>query len=1765
MNRVCSSCATCSGENYETTACTSTTNRECTPCTACATNTEYETAPCSSTSNRQCEAYPTCSGFGSSCGTGKHLKGSPGEITCASSSCEISECCNSNPTCKSISASAQGSNEEGSDEEGGDEGSSPPACDNGSHMTSDLTIICVSNVCSNSECCIQNLCRCPTPGGDGTSGTDCNNHGSDVCASCPYGHKLSAGFCVACTTGKFQETSDFTGTSCTSCTVGMFSDSSGSTHCENCVAGKSFTSTITSCSDCVAGKYQSENAAPSVNCNFCSEGKAFDSINTACSDCAEGKYQIEDAAASVTCSFCSVGFAFTSITTACTICVEGQYQSKPTGIDENGSLVPCKTWETCAVGTYTTTEPSSTVNRACSNCLDGKTQTSSSFTGSACLFCQAGFAFTSITTACIACTGKNYQGENDVVSVSCAEWTKCAAGEYVSVSPTTSINRVCSICPASTFQSNDNYEGTECTEWTKCLVGQKGTTTPTPTLTVDRVCSSCESGQFQASNEFEGTACTPWRTCSVGFHVSEEGGSTTADRSCEACEDGKTQTSSTFTDNSCEFCMAGKQFTSTSTACEICTVGKFQGQSSAVSAVCGDCPTGRYLTDTATIETEHDAQTDCLFCVKGKQFTSKTTSCTICVAGTYQDQQDTASTVCGDCPTGRYLTDTATIETEHDAQTDCLFCVKGKQFTSKTTICTDCEIGKYQDQTTAASVTCDFCPIGFKYTSTSSCTQCPVNTYQDQASELEVTCKSCQIAKWNDQEGQEICQNNVCTCAGGGTPASGTDCTTNGADICGCPLGEVLDVAAGSCSKCPSGKASSSFLVACEECTRGKYQNEDGAADYLCKSCAAGKYGDLVGQTLEIDGCIDCIAGRYNSAIGSASISACQNCESETVSKIVASQTKANCEKCPIFFNQANPGQEECDANPTCGGFEFCIAGTHHLKDSIENITCATATCSVNECCLMNPKCNDIDANEGEQAAFSSCISGTNYLNSDLTNTCASSTCTVSDCCRPNPTCGNVDGSGTFFSSCIIGKNHMIAMPSSVTCTESKCTVADCCLANPTCDDFESSRCTPDTNWLKNDRNGITCASASCTDLECCTTHCYPPLAFADVEVRISNTTDFNNAEVYNNDIESSKYVEFRLLWTSQPCGTTIDVSKMTFGVESSQDKMELKEMHLSDKYKKKLVVPSNFFDKGLVCQNIATGDCKIVMHIEEIAPKVGADSLAFEFNLEYTSVTGGRRRRDLRRQLLQVTPRILTTLIRVKSLSDFDGDGHSDKDEGSKDTDSDGVPDYKDSDSDGDGILDKDETLANSKNSNSDADNDGISDKEEGSMDTDGDGTPDFRDTDADGDGILDKDEIQGNSKTVNSKVFSIIGSFEIMHITLDAAIAAEAVMLRVMIAMYEVESRRVTIDSILSSNSQGRRLGTDVVVIVIKYTVTGYADQTSADIAKALFDKKVKNGDFITALRNEDKSIFNDAEIYATDSEVSGDDGASNSVVGTKDQTASEKDLELGLIIGGVTLISCCCFCFVLWYCCRSRKQKKEQQEHQEVTKAEVATEVELCCISNGNQQLDSKKSSNNKLKNDRRVKIRRDSVTKVKKIFGQRKIAKDVYANPLYSTDDTKKNHEIIDDTKKDVKKRRQSLKQSMDNVKKTFDQLQTKSSIDENGVGVAFTKETQGTNPLYKKKKKKGDVVQHESMDRNAVEIRPTLKKKASFRAHIDEEGREYYHCEVSDKVQWDKPEEHEMKKVTHDSMMDPESRRHFYVNKKSGRRTWTDHDATETGY
>jgi hypothetical protein len=75
---------------------------------------------------------------------------------------------------------------------------------------------------------------------------------------------------------------------------------------------------------------------------------------------------------------------------------------------------------------------------------------------------------------------------------------------------------------------------------------------------------------------------------------------------------------------------------------------------------------------------------------------------------------------------------------------------------------------------------------------------------------------------------------------------------------------------------------------------------------------------------------------------------------------------------------------------------------------------------------------------------------------------------------------------------------------------------------------------------------------------------------------------------------------------------------------------------------------------------------------------------------------------------------------ILIVGITDSDGDGIPDEEDGNGDPDGDGIPNYLDTDSDGDGIPDK----------------------TEGTGDPDGDGIPNYLDLDSDGDSMPDKDE---------------------------------------------------------------------------------------------------------------------------------------------------------------------------------------------------------------------------------------------------------------------------------------------------------------------------------------------------------------------------------------------------------------------------------------
>ena len=302
--------------------------------------------------------------------------------------------------------------------------------------------------------------------------------------------------------------------------------------------------------------------------------------------------------------------------------------------------------------------------------------------------------------------------------------------------------------------------------------------------------------------------------------------------------------------------------------CTTCEAGK---TSTAGSTECTDCSLGMYSISTTNSANTYslDARETCKKCVVGKQFASKSTACAICAAGTYQNQNDQAPAVCSNCPTGKYLLDTATDAALHDALLDCLFCLVGTEFVDKTTSCTICDAGKYQSSNSQGNpaAQCTFCSASTYYVDkVSSCPTCPTGKYQEQASytTASVSCKFC--IKGMEFNGKD----NVCKICLKGKYQSQED--TQGVTCDMCPAGQYITDDATSaalheaCTNCPVGKAvtstGSSSITFCQYCDAGKKNKGDFSQ---CQVCSPGEFNPVSGSLSGIGICSVCPGGWYNS------------------------------------------------------------------------------------------------------------------------------------------------------------------------------------------------------------------------------------------------------------------------------------------------------------------------------------------------------------------------------------------------------------------------------------------------------------------------------------------------------------------------------------------------------------------------------------------------------------------------------------------------------------------------------------------------------------------------------------------------------------------------------------------------------------------------------------------------------------------------------------------------------------------------------------
>lgn len=152
-----------------------------------------------------------------------------------------------------------------------------------------------------------------------------------------------------------------------------------------------------------------------------------------------------------------------------------------------------------------------------------------------CYACQAGVCYCPAGTVasqdddlCTPCEDGTFSAENDA---SCAPWSNCSEGHYVSLAGTSSSDRQCAPCEFGTFSLEGNAES--CSNWSSCSPGTH--ISELGTSTSDRECFECEDGTFTVGSDLE--ECVEWSICSPGTRVSNAG-SRTSDRQCAVCPAG---------------------------------------------------------------------------------------------------------------------------------------------------------------------------------------------------------------------------------------------------------------------------------------------------------------------------------------------------------------------------------------------------------------------------------------------------------------------------------------------------------------------------------------------------------------------------------------------------------------------------------------------------------------------------------------------------------------------------------------------------------------------------------------------------------------------------------------------------------------------------------------------------------------------------------------------------------------------------------------------------------------------------------------------------------------------------------------------------------------------------------------------------------------------------------------------------------------------------------------------------------------------------
>jgi hypothetical protein len=294
---VCTQCIACSGSQYQTSACTTTSNTVCQTCTSC-TGNKYITTECSTNADAVCSDCKTCSASEyrvSSC-SGKSNTVCASCSTCSANEYVKTACsASANTVCSTCSTRSEGQYMQ-------------TACSASADAVYKTCTVCEgATPLASSQCTATTDTVCAAAPEDGSL-CDAGKFGpigESSCTDCEAGYysSLGATSCSICPAGKY---SSLRASSCTNCTAGYFSNTNGAASCTICPAGQYSASGATSCINCATGTYSASGASSCTSCKKCSTGEY--QSGGSCSTSSD----------SITCSKCTVCSSTQDTTTSCT-------------------------------------------------------------------------------------------------------------------------------------------------------------------------------------------------------------------------------------------------------------------------------------------------------------------------------------------------------------------------------------------------------------------------------------------------------------------------------------------------------------------------------------------------------------------------------------------------------------------------------------------------------------------------------------------------------------------------------------------------------------------------------------------------------------------------------------------------------------------------------------------------------------------------------------------------------------------------------------------------------------------------------------------------------------------------------------------------------------------------------------------------------------------------------------------------------------------------------------------------------------------------------------------------------------------------------------------------------------------------------------------------------------------------------------------------------------------------------------------------------